>query len=746
MLKGHFENCYGLEKFVLGPIPFTPEKTKAVIYAPNGVMKSSLAKVFDNLSRKHKTEDRIFTEKPATFSIDYYDQTYTEKYKIAVPTIYVISSFNATFESYSDSVSTILADDELKHEYSEVIKSFSERLQPLIDAFKHHCSPGIFVQELVSQSFCGNAESEWDSIIEKMAVFLDFEKPSKLLATVRFDEIFNPQVLKVIEAPNFSEKIRKYVSVVDSLLQGSKLLNSEFDDHNAREFGESVAKTKLFDAHHRILLNDGTVISSLNEWEAVINSEMTRINEDTDVRALYTEIDKALNANVATRRLREIIKSNHMLLAYFDDLNALRKRLWASYAIVEGIDIDALATAVQARNEDITRLNLRATDQLMHWKQVISIFRTRFRAPFDVSIGNESKVVLRGEPARLVFAYKRNGETREKSKQELMNCLSVGEKRALYLLQILFDLEKIQSSTRTTGKKHLVIADDIADSFDYTNKYAIIEYLDELSNNKLVDLLILTHNFDFYRTVSSRLDIGYDMCFVAQKDGHGALTMEKFAYRKDYFEKGIINQIRNGQIGGSIDKQILVIASIPFCRNIAQYLGEEELETALTNLLHIKPSTFLISLSDYWSKIKTVFKMDELDCPMLQNEPVINIIFKLAEQLVCENSTAVSLEKKIVLSIAIRLRSELFLRQILVEHDEELQCTEHQTRVWINRAHNYLTQQQKEVLNTVNLITPESIHVNAFMYEPLIDIPNWQLFELYSSVEAVLPVATPITI
>ena len=126
MLKGHFENCYGLEKFVLGPIPFTPEKTKAVIYAPNGVMKSSLAKVFDNLSRKHKTEDRIFTEKPATFSIDYYDQTYTEKYKIAVPTIYVISSFNATFESYSDSVSTILADDELKHEYSEVIKSFCE--------------------------------------------------------------------------------------------------------------------------------------------------------------------------------------------------------------------------------------------------------------------------------------------------------------------------------------------------------------------------------------------------------------------------------------------------------------------------------------------------------------------------------------------------------------------------------------------------------------------------------------------
>lgn len=36
--------------------------------------------------------------------------------------------------------------------------------------------------------------------------------------------------------------------------------------------------------------------------------------------------------------------------------------------------------------------------------------------------------------------------------------------------------------------------------------------------------------------------------------------------------------------------------------------------------------------------------------------------------------------------------------------------------------------------NTVSLITPESIHVNAFIHEPLIDISNWKLFELYSEV------------
>ena len=52
-----------------------------------------------------------------------------------------------------------------------------------------------------------------------------------------------------------------------------------------------------------------------------------------------------------------------------------------------------------------------------------------------------------------------------------------------------------------------MIVDDIADSFDYKNKYAIIEYLYELSNMNNIKMIILSHNFDFYRAVSSRLSI-----------------------------------------------------------------------------------------------------------------------------------------------------------------------------------------------------------------------------------------------
>ena len=190
--------------------------------------------------------------------------------------------------------------------------------------------------------------------------------------------------------------------------------------------------------------------------------------------------------------------------------------------------------------------------QQEQWERVVDVFKKRFHAPFKVDIQNPRRVMLNDEPARLTFTYVRGTEEREKTKEELMECLSVGEKRALYLLQVLFDLERIK---------------DIANS----NKYAIIEYLSELSKNKMIDLLILTHNFDFYRTISSRLNINYKMCFVAQKEEDGKITMSDFPFKKDFFNAGIIEKIRHGKLD---DENLLrtFISAIPFCRNICEYI------------------------------------------------------------------------------------------------------------------------------------------------------------------------------
>lgn len=42
------------------------------------------------------------------------------------------------------------------------------------------------------------------------------------------------------------------------------------------------------------------------------------------------------------------------------------------------------------------------------------------------------------------------------------------------------------------------------------------------------------------------------------------------------------------------------------------------------------------------------------------------------------------------------------------------------------------------LIKEVNLITPENIHLNSFMFEPLIDMSVWRLKKLYQDVNTQL--------
>ena len=71
------------------------------------------------------------------------------------------------------------------------------------------------------------------------------------------------------------------------------------------------------------------------------------------------------------------------------------------------------------------------------------------------------------------------GRTKKNAQQpmDLTDGLSTGEKEGTYILNILFEMEERKQTKRDT----LFVFDDIADSFDYQNKYAIVQYLKEIS-------------------------------------------------------------------------------------------------------------------------------------------------------------------------------------------------------------------------------------------------------------------------
>lgn len=198
--------------------------------------------------------------------------------------------------------------------------------------------------------------------------------------------------------------------------------------------------------------------------------------------------------------------------------------------------------------------------------------------------------------------------------------------------------------------------------------------------------------------------------------------MTNLGYLKDYFSKGIVEAIKDGNISNNSQK-IKLIASIPFYRNLTEYLLLDSEYSNLTCLLHLKSTpvdTNDLKLSDVWNMIPNIFRNEFNSTFSTDNdEKYLDLINNLATEICNSPKEEIVLENKIILSIAIRLELEKFLKPILTANNIPLECQGVQTRYWSEKAKPFLTEEQIKIVDEVNLMTPESIHLNSFMNEKL---------------------------
>jgi hypothetical protein len=272
-----------------------------------------------------------------------------------------------------------------------------------------------------------------------------------------------------------------------------------------------------------------------------------------------------------------------------------------------------------------------------------------------------------------------------------------------------------------------MVIDDVADSFDYQNKYAIIQYLKDIHDDPKFKQIIMTHNFDFFRTVNSRF-VTYSNCLMASKNSAG-ITLEKAS--------GIRNVFVNDWKKNFFTDHAKKIASIPFLRNLVEFTtGESDSNfSKLTSLLHWKADSATITeadLNQIYQHICGVAAAASIN----GSKPVVDII--RSEATACLASGRDGLESKIVLAIAIRLASELFMTTKISDPAFVASITAHQTQSLLARFKTQFATETKaiEVLDRVQLMTPENIHLNSFMYEPIVDMSGDHLRQLYRDVLA----------
>lgn len=724
-LKIELENCYGIKK-LSEELDFSACRSVA-IYAPNGTMKTSFAKTFQDIQDDVKPKDVMFPAREPVCNV-------TMENGLALDVeLFVIHPYSETFESKK--LTTLLLKKELRERYQNEYKKIEESETSFYEKLKWLSRLGTNdeVKGEILNSF--NEVDIFSAVLSAESSVLDWKDP--IYKEVIYSEIFNSKAFEFLKEQK--DIIKEYIERYNQLVDWSKYLWKDFNHYKAKKLWDSLGKLSFFKWGHKIKFFDKTSsefaddIVDLDSFNKKIKDEETVLFSDEKIGKILEKLDAKIK-NAELERLRDYLFANKHLLKELQNPEFFRKRLWTDYFKEILQEYNDFVSKIKIGKIEIQKILEEANGDKAEWKKAIKEFENRFTVPFELEVENVADILTKQTEPKIDFIFKdeHTGERMSVWKGEILKVLSQGEKRALYLLNIIFEI----NARRHDKIKTLFVIDDIADSFDYKNKYAIVQYLKDISEEKDVDFfqIILTHNFDFFRTIQSRGIVTYNNCLASIKSG-----LEISLKKADWINNVFINDWRLNV--ASCNRKLL--ASVAFIRNIIEYTkGEEDGNyKTLTSLLHDKPDSETILVLELQRIFNETF-YPHVSLPN-QDTSVLNLLRREADAICVETSTGINLENKIVLSVAIRIISEKFLKSKITDTEfidwlvnKKVQTGKLFVKYKTDFENNPLEEKNLETITEMMIMTPENIHLNSFMYEPIIDMSDDHLKKLYTKVKA----------
>lgn len=716
------KNCFGIKK--LNQLFDFSERNTFTIYAINGTMKSSFARAF-----KCFQDGKIDEIKDKIYDIQGEFELKFDSNEAKREQVFVINSFD---DKYEADISNLLIDKKLSKTLQAIYQKRNILFDKLISKSDYSFEPKLKRDEkyqILEDAIKKDLKFGSDELLENLYSIKD-KKTKENFENITYSTIFDNTIMSKILAPEFQAKIKDYIAFTDTIYQNYDFLTKgKLTLPKLKDVSKALEKSSFFESDNKIILKNCDI--EITSKENLIH-KIKEIEEKLKDSKEFLEIEKILNTSKG-KDLKDLIETNPYIITWLktENLNELREILWLSYLQSEDIkpllnDLLEDYTSFYADTQNIT-------DNNTEWKRILDIYKQRFSVPYEMQISNLKNAITGANIPQVEFLFKDGDNQKILKRKDLVNLdtLSRGEKRALYLLNIIFDVEQRKKENKET----LFIIDDIADSFDYKNKYAIIEYLCEMASNNNFKLIILSHNFDFYRTVSSRLGLTKTNRFVATRNNRGSIEFANPTCDNNPFENWQQNPTK-----------ITFFALIPLVRNLVEYKtgNNNEDYNILTELLHQKEHSNEITVEEIIKIFKEYINTKYIPKDIDKNLNILEGLLSCCDEIKGKNKR---IEHKLLLAMGIRHKAEIFmidtLKEIIGEatFKEKLnECTKDQTRFLFNLFVEQIEQNKelekyKNTLEKVNIVTPENIHLNSFMYEPIMDMDIVELKNLYKEVK-----------
>ncbi|ELH0900695.1 hypothetical protein Q9891_003235, partial [Vibrio cholerae] len=194
-------NCYGINQ-LSKELDFTKSATNDGInslYAPNGTLKTSLAKTFKDVEKNKDTKDLIFPSRTTVRNIK------IDGADIASPQVMVIDSYNESYSSQQ--LSTLLVNEELKQQYDTALKEVDGKRSALINGIAKK-SGKRDVPSLFNEAY-GIPQKELLGLL--VTLFEQTNPNYTQYGEYKYDTLFNQKALQLIATEDLSRDLADYV-------------------------------------------------------------------------------------------------------------------------------------------------------------------------------------------------------------------------------------------------------------------------------------------------------------------------------------------------------------------------------------------------------------------------------------------------------------------------------------------------------------------------------------------------------
>jgi hypothetical protein len=265
-------NCYGIKKL---EYVFDFEKHKNyLIYASNGMMKTSFTKTFSALRGGKKPSDEVYGKKTTC-------DVFNDDDPILAENIFVINSYED--EYISPNSAKLMVHRELRQKYDDAIQNVNVAQNILWTALQALFSDAVdFSVELSSLFSCAPVDV-WKQIkkqiegglLEEDSFELDFLK-------LKYADIFNSNVEAFVKEPKNIAQITEYENRYNELLEKSPVFKrGVFSHNNADIVTESLNVNGFFGANHSLVLHGvDRVIETSDDLLDAIQTEKKKIFAD----------------------------------------------------------------------------------------------------------------------------------------------------------------------------------------------------------------------------------------------------------------------------------------------------------------------------------------------------------------------------------------------------------------------------------------------------------------------------------